>query len=147
MAIAAWVHLEQWALALSARGKDISDLIGPMSDFSVFAAGSLFAIYFLGVSRGDGFLGRIFHTETFRKFHRYVALALMLTTVLFFWTAKLTVIGVGDIAHFLPHMEIAAWLGFAVWSFVCVARVVVIFMIMVNVRLAPPPGKTLGQVH
>lgn len=141
----AWWNFGSWAEALSAKNGDIRDALGPVFDLATFSAGSLFAIYVLALSRPDGFLGRIFETETFALFHGYVARAIFLNVVLSAWTAAYMVVGFGNLSETLVLISAAAWAGTAVWAFLSVARVVVIFLMMVRIRSRRPAGKPAGQ--
>lgn len=134
-ALASLVYWPNWQLALQQRGQEFSDALGPVFDFATFSAGSLFAIYFLALSRGDGFLGRIFQTETFRQFHSYVSKALFLNVTVSLWSASMMIIG---LAPKLSTNLVALWIGVSLWSLLATARVVLIFLLMVRVKGGRP---------
>ena len=105
----------------------------------------LFAIYVLALSRAEGFLGRIFETRTFRIFHEYVSRSIVLNVVLSFLTTALMVLGFGALSDTTGLLVASAWLGLSVWAFLTVARVVMIFLMMVGHQAGKPMGKLTGQ--
>ncbi|WP_157084439.1 hypothetical protein [Sediminimonas qiaohouensis] len=141
----AWVYLPQWSATLLANGERISNAFGPVFDLATFSAGSLFAIYVIALSRSEGFLGRIFKTETFRLFHRYVATAIAACVILSIWTSVYMVVGMGDIANGLSLAIGALWVGASTCALISVARVVLIFFMMVGASSSRMRGKQRGQ--
>lgn len=132
--LASWLFLGDWNAYLSARGQEFENAFSPVFDFATFSAGALFAIYFLALSRSDGFLGRIFETQTFRRFHAYVSWSVVLNVALSLWTAGFMIVGLTENSGFLA----AAWIGLVAWSLLASARVVIIFLMMVRVRSRRP---------
>ncbi len=117
----------------------VEKAFGPVFDLATFSAGMLFTIYVLALSRNDGFLGRIFNTETFRRFHLYVSGAILLNVILFLWTAFYMVTGTAS------SLDQSAWAGLVVWAFVSVARVVFCFLAIVGSKGSRSSGKPAGQ--
>lgn len=144
-AVIAWLNIPLWAVALTDKGEHLSNALGPVFDLATFSAGSLFAIYVLALSKAEGFLGRIFNTTTFRLFHGYVANAIALSVILSLWTAGYMVVGMGDLSQSLTLFMAAAWVGATTWSFLSIARVVLIFLMMVGKQGGPLRGKFTGQ--
>lgn len=134
----AWFGLPYWSEYLTSRGQEFENAFGPVFDFSTFSAGALFAIYFLALSRSDGFLGKIFETRTFQRFHNYVSKSVALNVTLSMWTAGFMVVGVSNTVGFV----ISLWVGLCVWAFCASARVVLIFLFMVRSKGGRPLAAT-----
>lgn len=141
----AFRFLPAWHSSLAARGEGVASVFGPIFDLAMFSAGSLFAIYVLALSKAEGFLGRIFETKTFSLFHGYVARSIALNVLLFLWTIGYLVLGMGPLASLTPLAIAALWAGLVVWAFCSVARVVIIFLMMVGRRNSKPLGGLAGE--
>lgn len=116
----------------------LSRAFAPVFDMATFSAGTLFAIYVLALSRADGFLGKIFETQTFRLFHRYVASGVILSITLSMWSATYLVLGGPSSASGWPLIAASAWVGLAIWAMLAVARVVLIFLVIVGAKTGHP---------
>lgn len=117
-------------------------LVGPVFDAATFAAGSLFAVYVLALSRAEGFLGQIFKTKTFRIFNSYVTNAIALSLGLVVFSIWLIFDGQQSYSSFFEKTVVIAWIGLASAMFASVVRAVALFLIIARSGSTSPlaPG-------
>ena len=131
--IAAVLYLA-WAPAPEAMSTrlnaDTREIFSSTFDFATVLTGLLFAIFILALVPGGGFLAKIFSTETFRIFRRYVIEALILgsaSTVLS-WPLR-AVRAYPEDASLEWTLIVAVWLFVSLAAVLAFVRVAYIFFV------------------
>lgn len=131
------------AEAVASTGIESRSAVAATFDVMVTLTAFLFAVYVLALAPGGGFLERIFETQTFRIFKRYVAEALVLgcasalASVPFTSTPPERGVWNGFVFQ-------ALWLALAVTAFLAFLRVAHIFLAWMGMQSKRRSGKRAG---
>lgn len=114
---------------------DFKELISSIFDITSFFTGLLFTIYIIALTPTGSFIEKIFKTETFLIFRRYVQEAMTLGTIATLLTWGLRVckdVPINGNNFWVAFLSV--WIFFSISSFLSFFRVVYIFFILVRIK-------------
>lgn len=125
-AAAAFAFQEKGRQLASEWGLGPPEIVSANFDVMITLTAFLFSVFVLAIAPGGGFIERIFKTDQFRVFKRYVAEALLLGSM----SAGLSLPYMATKSGGIWNMQApdALWIGLAIAAFLAFFRVVKIFI-------------------
>jgi hypothetical protein len=145
--LACWsfFYLKGFLVATELKQVEIENVFGPIFDLATFSAGILFTIYFLALGPGGGFIERIFRTQTFAIFHRYVAVSIVFNCLLAGLSIHYVIVGVPSLETGFEVFLASAWMFLLGAAIVSLGRVMAVFLILVGAEATLKSRKRIGQ--
>ena len=117
---------------IAAAGLEGSGLVSASFDIMITLTAFLFYVFVLAIAPGGGFLEKIFHTETFSVFRRYVIEALVVGSMAALACVPFTAAKATSTIWASPVAQ-SIWATLTVTALLAFFRVVHIFMLWVGI--------------